>query len=795
MIYTEPSTIGTGESMANPLHVIFDSLTSSVNVSDLDSVARAVISVFKDLPGVEAVSVAADPDRAALLDPAWNRRNKPCLGWWQGCTDPRWLTLPQHWNGLIENIPAAGIAVGIGQIPGGQPWPELEKGGPETKGWILAPIRNGDKVMLAVLVGMSRNPSLDPVTLSALRDLQTFMNPLVGAWSEIVALKWKLNQAENNSRALTRLNRLQGRFVSMASHELKTPLTSITAYSDSLHDQINDKKQPIASEFIGVIRSEAGRLLRMVNRILDFSRMEYGLRLDDCRPRDLEPLVRDTVRSLKPASMEKNHEVKVSAGLSLPRTEIDADLIRQVLVNLVGNAIKYTPPQGEINITLHETASAVEVRVSDNGPGVPVSEQRRIFGEFIRSQGTAGSEEGTGLGLSIARHIVHLHGGTIGAASGQDGGSVFSFAVPKEILLPVEIDKTWTHATGKTETQDLMRILVRLLAEYTGSQSVTLYLKNDLGVLNPVMVLGHQLPNEEPSAWLIDKKLGRFLSEGRCCILEDSPKANVPWQPELCRNNGQAMMAAIGSGDDNIGCIVLGRPMQAKGYENTHEVQLNVLADVSWTALIRLAGFQKNEMGERFAPRKITEALGVLLETHRVGITTGTAEAIDILGRLATGMGLDSHRMERLMYAAVIHDAGMAKVEEDIIWGATELSFDERDEVDRHVDLGVDLMAPLMPDLELAGIIRHHHEWFDGTGHPGHLKGSSIPVESRLLAITDAWFSLTRTRPFRPGKSPVKALQEIKNNAGSQFSHECVAGLEIVLQEMGLLADSLNPTG
>ncbi len=795
MINSESLSKGTSGAMTSPLQAIFDGFTTGVNVSDLDSVARAVISVFRELPGVEAVAIAADPDRAALLDPAWNRRNKPCLGWWQGCDQARWLNLPQKWNGLVANVPAAGISAGVGNLPGGQPWPGLEKGGPAAKGWILAPIRSSDKVMLVVLVGVGRNPSLEPVTTAALRDLQTFMDPLVGAWSEIVALKWKLNQAENNSRALTHLNRLQGRFVAMASHELKTPLTSITAYSDSLQDQISAAQLPHALEFIGVIRSEAGRLLRMVNRILDFSRMEYGLRLDDIQPRDLEPLVWDTVRSLKPASMEKQQTVQVDAGLSLPRTEIDADLIRQVLVNLIGNAIKYTPAGGKIDISLHEMASSVEVRVADNGPGVPDSDQRRIFGEFIRSQGTAASEEGTGLGLSIARHIVHLHGGTIGTASGQEGGSVFSFSVPKEIILPMGLEKTWTHATGKEEARDLLRVIVRLLAEYTGSKSVALYLKNELGVLDPVMVLGHQVPNEEPAPWKIDGSIGQLLAEGDCCLLEDFSPSNYATQLKKCQDKGQAMVTALGAHEDSIGCLVLGRPLVAEGYRKIQVNQLRILAEITRTALVRLSGHQKNEMGERFSPRKITEALGVLMETFRAGIPTGTAETLDLLERLALRQRLSKERTSRLLYAAVLHDAGMAQVEEDIVWGTSKLSFDERDEVDRHVGLGVDLMAPLLPDLELAGIIRHHHEWFDGSGHPDSLKGDSIPLESQLLSITDAWYSLTRSRPFRPGLSVENAMTEIERYSGTQFSSGCVASLNSVLQEMGVLKDSLNPTG
>jgi HD-GYP domain-containing protein (c-di-GMP phosphodiesterase class II) len=116
----------------------------------------------------------------------------------------------------------------------------------------------------------------------------------------------------------------------------------------------------------------------------------------------------------------------------------------------------------------------------------------------------------------------------------------------------------------------------------------------------------------------------------------------------------------------------------------------------------------------------------------------------------------------------------MARVEDEIVLGAAPLSWDERDEVDRHVEQGCELVTPLLRDPAVRGIIRHHHERVDGTGHPDGLAGDRIPLGARILAVADAWYSLTKDRPFRSGLEPSAAMAEIRAHAGTQFDPRVV---------------------
>jgi len=564
-------------------------------------------------------------------------------------------------------------------------------------------------------------------------------NPVPAETSgELERMRADVRRLRAENRTLLRLNRLQGRFVAMASHEFKTPLTSITAYTDALLVNLDDQGFDRAPQFLGVIRDESARLLRMVNRILDFSRLEYGSRLLERTLTDLGELVSETMGSLEPLLVEKHQHLELAVTEGLPLADIDADLIRQVLVNLGGNAVKYTPAGGRIGVVVRETPTGLAVTVEDDGPGIPAEKLQSIFGEFYRAEETTSGETGTGLGLSIVRHIVRLHGGQVEARRRRPRGSSFTFSVPKEISL---------LAGAADHDESVLRNLIRLVAGHTGAKAAVLLTADVAGSLAPAAAMG--LPGGLP---------------GFPAATGDVPVDAEQW---LVAVAGSERTGAWRLVPLQKGALLLGRRRGGGSWLADDDLQVAVLA--------RVADLVLAESGNE--PARTAEALRVLHQIHRRGVPTATPSALALAASLGRRLGLDDDATDHLLYAAALHDAGMARVDDEILLGGGELGWDERDEIDRHVELGLDLLAPLLPETEVVSIVRHHHERADGSGHPDGLAGPGIPLGARVLAVVDAWCSLTSDRPYRAGLTPEAALAEIRRCAGTQFDPAVVAAL------------------
>ena len=718
-------------------------------LSDLDA---GTIAAFRNFPHVQAVSVITESEGSGLLDPARALCTQASVGEWT-------------------------------------------QNGEATLYHVSRTLEVKARPFVTVRLGLDVDPDEVPEVAEALENFARVLEGVAEIWAEAVSAQAESRRVEAENRALNHLNRLQGRFTAMTSHELKTPLTSITAYADVLRSLVPADQVPQAAEFLAVIQAEAARLLRMVNRILDFSRIESPDQLLKRIPENLEPLVHDVVRSLRPMILAKGLDCQVEVQPDLPKVMVDGDLIRQVLVNLVGNAIKFTPEGGRIALGVEEGDASLRVRVADSGPGIPRDDIRRIFREFYRSSGLAAAQEGTGLGLTIAQRILHLHDGNIQVERRPEGGSEFSFQVPKQVIFPVPLPEAYGARLVPGPAVRLIRTLVQMLAEMSGSRIVVLMLRDGFGELIPVVANslkpgdGYPAPFGESGPWL------DFLAEGVVARADSLDKVDLPWSALGPQADGDLVFAPLGGGKTVIGGLVLGRRGQAERYSGDDLTQISVLAGLSRLALEGLrrwgSGPRPEESGAEV--EKITAALRGLLRIRRTGVPTATAPALRLVECLGRRCGLDGAEIEQLKYAAALHDAGMAHIEDEILLGETDLSWDERDEVDLHVEQGVELMEPLLPDPSLGVIIRHHHERVDGTGYPAGLAGEDIPLGSRLLSVIDAWFSLTRGRPYRPGLAPATALAEIRDNRGSQFDERVVDEFGRVLESEGLLAgDSLE---
>lgn len=223
---------------------------------------------------------------------------------------------------------------------------------------------------------------------------------------------------------MRRLEQVRTEFVANVSHELRTPLTAIKGFIETLLDGAVDDPAT-ARRFLEIVRRETDRLVRLINDLLDLSRLESPHLEVQLVPVDLKPLVEECLELFRHRAASRSIELSCELQGSLWALG-DASLIRQVLVNLVDNAVKYTPPGGRVWISGGLEGSWAELAVSDTGPGIPGRALNRVFERFYRvDKARSRDMGGTGLGLSIVRHAVERQGGRVWVESAPGEGSTF----------------------------------------------------------------------------------------------------------------------------------------------------------------------------------------------------------------------------------------------------------------------------------------------------------------------------------------------------------------------------------
>jgi signal transduction histidine kinase len=233
-----------------------------------------------------------------------------------------------------------------------------------------------------------------------------------------------------NVRRELRLLRLKSDFVANVSHELKTPLALIRLFAETLElgrVPTEEKKQ----QYHRIINKESRRLTQLINNILDFSRIEAGRKEYRFVRSDLAAVVRDVVDAYRFQIEQQGFSLEVSIADDLPEMAIDPEALSQALINLVNNAIKYSPDEKAIAVSARREGDRVLVSVRDRGIGIPKNEQRRIFEKFYRVEtSVVHTTKGSGLGLALVQHITEAHGGHVEVVSAPGEGSTFTLSLP-----------------------------------------------------------------------------------------------------------------------------------------------------------------------------------------------------------------------------------------------------------------------------------------------------------------------------------------------------------------------------
>jgi signal transduction histidine kinase len=260
----------------------------------------------------------------------------------------------------------------------------------------------------------------------------------VGLEAKILERTTELERVNRELKAanerLQELDRLKSAFVSIVSHELRTPMTSIKGYVENILDGLAGSLTERQSYYLTRVKLNAERLTRMVNDLLDLSRIEDPEKRNGyLRPTSvsLQELAVEVVESFQTMAGQRAVAVKAAAPLSLPAVHGDRDKLHQILINLVGNAVKFTPGGGEVLVeaTAPEDGT-VQVCVADTGCGIPSHERDKVFDKFFSGATIPEEARGAGLGLAITKSLVELHGGRIWLESSLGKGSRFFFSLP-----------------------------------------------------------------------------------------------------------------------------------------------------------------------------------------------------------------------------------------------------------------------------------------------------------------------------------------------------------------------------
>lgn len=278
------------------------------------------------------------------------------------------------------------------------------------------------------LGGSSRPLSVDveQTDQGEVRHLRFSRRPQLTPDGEVDGHVWILRDVTQQHFA----DAMREQFVISATHELRTPLANIRAYAETLgnKDHIDREQQ---KQFFNTIQSEASRLSRFIDDLLDVSRMQAGSLVLDTHPTEVERLVNEIVDKVQPLMDEKQLTFQIELPSKLPRLQVDKGKISAGLINLLGNAAKYTPEHGRVVFQVATSSQRIEFAVSDTGIGIDPAEQTRVFERFFRSEDERVYDvSGSGIGLTFTQEVARLHGGDVTLESELNKGSTFRLVLP-----------------------------------------------------------------------------------------------------------------------------------------------------------------------------------------------------------------------------------------------------------------------------------------------------------------------------------------------------------------------------
>ncbi len=599
-------------------------------------------------------------------------------------------------------------------------------------------------------------------------------------------LEKNMRQLEDAAERMKELNQLKSNFVATVSHELRTPLTSITAYVQTLMKYLGSDNVEMQREFLTVVNEESNRLAALIDAILDLSRLEAGKSRIRREEFDAVELVQETAALLRPSAEKKAIVIEGLPAEGRMPIEADRELIKQALLNLASNAVKFTTDGGLVSLSVRDEVSSLLFEVRDTGIGIPQAELPKIFDRFYQVDSSATRQfAGSGLGLAISKAIVEWHGGEINVSSEVGKGSRFEITVPKTREDKRVFYNTTLGDISDPQAIEIIKEIVRMISEVINAKTISLMvLKNDeLSILSSTGLSEHVARSAK--CRMGDGVSGWVATRGEPILVRDvysDPRFSSAPHPA---HTSRSVLAVPIKMNGEVTAVLNANNKDGSSPLNEDDLTLLCcLSDVLTVAWSRARDLSENK---HLAQVTLSSLKAIVNHTRRYKTKFYSGTYFEWTLALGRELMLSEDEIKSLGYAASVHDVGMRLLGFKSAEGAAELSGRELEYLRDHPAEGARLVMPLEFEETVRQIVMAHHERYDGAGYPKGLRGEEIPIGARILAVMDAFEAMTVGRPYREALSLDDAKRELRNCSGTQFDPKVVDAFFTILDRRRLI--------
>lgn len=649
---------------------------------------------------------------------------------------------------------------------------------------LLVPLENEDKTIGYLSVENPENPKLSVAdVIDTLENIAVLASIAIRNARSFKTLKDQNVKLSSHADKLSSLNKMKSNFVATVSHEFRTPLTSIKAYCETLLKNADEVDRELLKQFLIVIDEESSRLMTLIDDILDFSQLESGAMKFERRPSDLVAVIDRAA-----AEVDQNYAIKqVTLHREMPGElimHLDAELIRQLIVNLLHNAAKFTKENGNVWLTVKDKVSTVEITVQDDGIGIPESQLGKVFEEFHQADNSNTRKHGgAGLGLAICKNVVEWHDGRIWVENLSGRGARFVAVIPKkEVVVNCHVTRV-SSTVRRFEIERFLELLVENVAAFVHVRRASIMLvdkKTDMLHIECAIGLDEEIVGNA-SVRVGEGIAGRVVRNGTTLLVSDieTDERTERSNNELIYGSKAFLSVPIKVGAAVLGVINVASPLDRDQFTNEDALLLELLAERLAVALLKLQQFANASVDYE----SVRDAFKSILESKRYIDRKDDALVNEWVSITADKLGMSKEQKIRMRFIMNVYDLGLSKVGYHIVKKPHDLSPNEREEIEKHTVLGREMLAAIERTDDVGDVVMRHHENFDGTGYPGHIEGEAIPLEARIIRVSDSLRALISQRPYQRQYTLEEAKEVLQHRSGSFFDPKVVAAFIEAMEE------------